>query len=63
LNRRTDHSDADDIKVNGGASCWTAARLRIDRFGWIGMEVHPFNGWRILDAALMVSGITLIAKS
>ena len=36
--------------------------LAIDKFGWFGMEVHPLNGWRILGAALMVSGITLIAK-
>jgi transporter family-2 protein len=36
--------------------------LAIDKFGWFGMEVHPLNGWRMLGAALMVSGITLIAK-
>jgi bacterial/archaeal transporter family-2 protein len=37
--------------------------LAIDKFGWFGMEVHPLNGWRIFGAALMVAGITLIAKS
>jgi bacterial/archaeal transporter family-2 protein len=36
--------------------------LAIDKFGWFGMDVHPLNGWRILGAALMVSGIALIAK-
>jgi Putative inner membrane exporter, YdcZ len=36
--------------------------LAIDKFGSFGMEVHPLNGWRMLGAALMVSGITLIAK-
>jgi transporter family-2 protein len=36
--------------------------LVIDKFGWFGMEVHPLNGWRMLGAALMVGGITLIAK-
>jgi bacterial/archaeal transporter family-2 protein len=36
--------------------------LVIDKFGWFGIEVHPINGWRMLGAALMVGGITLIAK-
>lgn len=36
--------------------------LVIDKFGWFGMEVHPLNIWRMLGAALMVGGITLIAK-
>jgi bacterial/archaeal transporter family-2 protein len=36
--------------------------LVIDRFGWFGMDVHPLNGWRMLGAVLMVSGIALIAK-
>jgi bacterial/archaeal transporter family-2 protein len=36
--------------------------LAIDKFGWFGMDVHPLNGWRVLGAALMVSGIALIAK-
>ncbi len=36
--------------------------LLIDKFGWFGMEVHPLSGWRMLGAALMVGGITLIAK-
>jgi bacterial/archaeal transporter family-2 protein len=36
--------------------------LAIDKFGWFGMEVHPLNGWRMFGAALMVGGITLIAK-
>jgi bacterial/archaeal transporter family-2 protein len=36
--------------------------LIIDKFGLFGMEVHPLNGWCMLGAALMVSGITLVAK-
>lgn len=36
--------------------------LVIDKFGWFGMNVHPLGGWRMLGAALMVGGITLIAK-
>jgi bacterial/archaeal transporter family-2 protein len=36
--------------------------LVVDRFGWFGMDVHPLNGWRMLGAVLMVSGIALIAK-
>jgi bacterial/archaeal transporter family-2 protein len=36
--------------------------LLFDRFGWFGMDVHPLNGWRMLGAVLMVSGIALIAK-
>src|ERR1700761_4264078 len=34
--------------------------LVIDKFGWFGMDVHPLTGWRMLGAALMVGGITLI---
>ena len=36
--------------------------LVIDKFGWFGMDVHPLTGWRMLGAALMVGGITLIAR-
>jgi transporter family-2 protein len=36
--------------------------LVIDQFGLFGMAVHPLNGWRMLGAALMVGGITLIAR-
>jgi bacterial/archaeal transporter family-2 protein len=36
--------------------------LVIDKFGWFGMDIHPLNGWRMLGAALMMGGITLIAK-
>jgi bacterial/archaeal transporter family-2 protein len=34
----------------------------IDKFGWFGIDVHPFTGWRMLGAALMGGGITLIAR-
>ena len=36
--------------------------LVIDKFGWFGIEVHALNGWRLLGAALMVGGITLISR-
>jgi bacterial/archaeal transporter family-2 protein len=36
--------------------------LLIDKFGWFGIDVRPFAGWRMLGAALMVGGITLIAR-
>jgi uncharacterized membrane protein YdcZ (DUF606 family) len=32
--------------------------LAIDKFGGFGMDVHSLKGWRMLEAALMVSGIT-----
>ena len=35
--------------------------LLIDKFGWFGMDIHPLGGWRVLGAALMVSGIALIS--
>jgi hypothetical protein len=35
--------------------------LVIDQFGWFGMDIHPFNGWRMLGAALMVAGNALVA--
>ncbi len=36
--------------------------LVIHKFGWFNMEVHPLNSRRMLGAALMVGGITLIAR-
>ena len=36
--------------------------LVIDHFGWFRMEVHPINPWRALGGALLVGGVTLIAK-
>lgn len=36
--------------------------LLIDHYGWFRMEHHPFNLWRGLGAALLVGGVTLIAK-
>ena len=36
--------------------------LAIDRFGLFGMQVHELNACRIVGAALMVTGITLISK-
>lgn len=36
--------------------------LAIDHFGWFGLTVHPLNGWRVLGAALLVGGVTLVSK-
>jgi bacterial/archaeal transporter family-2 protein len=36
--------------------------LAIDHFGWFGIDVHPLNGWRMLGALLMVTGVTLVAR-
>jgi transporter family-2 protein len=36
--------------------------LVIDKFGMFGMDQHPLNAWRMLGAALMVVGVTLITK-
>jgi bacterial/archaeal transporter family-2 protein len=36
--------------------------LIIDKYGWFGMDVHPLGGGRMLGAALMVAGITLISR-
>lgn len=38
------------------------ASLAIDHFGWFRMEQHPMNIWRGLGAALLVGGVSLIAK-
>ena len=34
----------------------------IDHFGWFHMQAHPVNIWRVIGGALLISGITLIAK-
>jgi transporter family-2 protein len=36
--------------------------LVIDKYGWFGMEVHPLGSARILGAALMIGGVTLISR-
>jgi transporter family-2 protein len=36
--------------------------LVIDHFGWFRMAHHPINIWRALGGALLVGGVTLIAK-
>jgi transporter family-2 protein len=38
------------------------ASLAIDHFGLFRMEQHAMNPWRALGAALMIGGVTLIAK-
>jgi bacterial/archaeal transporter family-2 protein len=36
--------------------------LAIDHFGWFRMQPHPLNTGRMIGGALLVGGITLIAK-
>ncbi|MBE7211437.1 MAG: DMT family transporter [Gluconacetobacter diazotrophicus] len=36
--------------------------LVIDHFGLLGMAPHAMSGWRWLGAALMIAGVTLIAR-
>ena len=36
--------------------------LVIDHFGWFRMQPHPLNAGRMIGGALLVGGITLIAK-
>src|ERR1700761_8681042 len=38
------------------------ASLAVDHFGLFHMPVHAINLWRVVGAALMVSGVALIAK-
>lgn len=37
--------------------------LVLDHFGWFHMPVHSINSWRIIGAALMIGGVSLIARS
>jgi len=36
--------------------------LVLDHYGWFHMPVHTINIWRIAGAALMIGGISLIAR-
>ncbi len=38
------------------------ASIAIDHFGWLNVEVHRAHPMRLLGAALMVGGVSLIAK-
>lgn len=38
------------------------ASLAIDHFGWFRMQQHALNPWRSLGAALLIGGVSLIAK-
>jgi transporter family-2 protein len=37
--------------------------LVLDHYGWFHMPVHAINFWRVLGAALMIGGISLIARN
>ncbi len=37
--------------------------LVVDHYGWFHMPVHAINLWRIVGAALMIGGISLIARN
>ena len=36
------------------------ASLFLDHFGWLGYQVHPVSGLKMLGAALLVGGVVLI---
>jgi transporter family-2 protein len=36
------------------------ASLALDHFGWLGYQVHPANGLRMLGVVLLVGGVVLI---
>ena len=36
--------------------------LLLDHFGVVGFPLHPVNGWRILGALLLVTGVILIRR-
>lgn len=36
--------------------------LVIDHFGWLGVPEKPINLWRVLGAALIITGVVLIRK-
>ena len=38
------------------------AALFVDHFGFIGMDVHPINLWRILGVLFLAGGVFLIRK-
>ncbi len=38
------------------------ASLFVDHFGFIGMDVHPINLWRLLGVVLLAGGVFLIRK-
>lgn len=49
--------------VNGVTICANlVASLAIDHFGLFQMQQHAVNPWRLAGAALMIGGVTLIAK-
>lgn len=37
--------------------------LLLDHYGWIGFQVHPVNGWRVLGTVLLVTGVVLIVRN
>lgn len=36
------------------------ASLALDHFGWLGYQLHPINGLRVLGVLLLVAGVVLI---
>jgi transporter family-2 protein len=34
----------------------------LDNYGWVGFDVQPAGGWRIVGCGLMVAGLVLIGK-
>jgi len=36
------------------------ASVVLDHFGWLGYQLHPLSGMRILGVCLLVGGVVLI---
>lgn len=37
------------------------ASMVLDRYGWVGFEVHHASIWRVLGGVFMVAGVALVA--
>ncbi|MBM7114048.1 DMT family transporter [Archangium primigenium] len=36
--------------------------VALDHFGWLGLKEHPATLWRLVGCALMIGGVTLVAR-
>jgi transporter family-2 protein len=43
-------------------TCSMVCSVLLDHFGWIGLEVHPVNPWRLAGCALLLAGLYLVSK-
>jgi transporter family-2 protein len=37
--------------------------LVVDHYGWFHMPIHAISSWRVVGAALMIGGVSLIARN